>query len=421
MSDTISPSDADGVLTVVQEALASNTRLAIVAGGSKDRFGRPVTADRVVDLSRLDQITQYEPEELVITAAPGVPMARLDATLAEAGQQLAFEPPDYGPLLGRPPGSGTLGGALACNLSGPRRLKDGAARDHLLGVKAVTGRGEAIKAGGRVVKNVTGYDLPKLMAGSFGTLAVFTEVTVRALPRSEDSATAVVFGLDDGAGLDALAAALRTPHEVSGAAHLPAAVADRLAHPALDAAGGGLTCVRVEGFAASVAYRSDELQDLFARRPAAAGKPGVAMVLPESLSEAFWRGIRDVHAFLPAGSDDHRAVWRLSLTADRAVAVVAQIAESLPVEAYYDWGGALVWLRVEARDDDAVGDGGAAVIRAVVGDAGHATLVRASEMVRSAVPVFQPLPRGLAELTRRVKSNFDPAGLLNPGRLYEES
>lgn len=418
MSDTVKPADAEAVQEAIRDAVATGTTLELVAGGSKRGLGRPVAAARRLDLSGLDGLGLYEPEELVLTAAPGLPLARLEATLAEAGQQLAFEPPELGPLLGTAPGRATLGGIVACNLSGPRRLKDGAARDHVLGAKAVTGRGEAIKAGGRVVKNVTGYDLPKLLAGSYGTLAVFTELTVRALPKPEDSATVLVFGLDDADGVAALAAALRTPHEVSGAAHLPAAVAARLALPGVDTAGGALTCVRVEGFAPSVAYRSDTLQDLLARRPARQGRPGVAVVVPAALSEPLWRALRDVLPFTCADDAELRPVWRLSVAADRSVEIVDRIGQALPIEAFYDWGGALVWLRVEATDGPAE-DGGAAFIRAAVGNAGHATLVRAPDPVRATVSVFQPLPEALAGLTRRVKRNFDPTGILNPGRLFE--
>lgn len=423
MTDILRPADPSEVLAAIRDAVAAETPLALTAGASKQGLGRPVAASRRLDLSALDGLGLYEPEELVVTAAPGIPLARLEATLAEAGQQLAFEPPDLGPLLGAPAGAATLGGIIACNLSGPRRLKDGAARDHVLGVKAVTGRGEAVKAGGRVVKNVTGYDLPKLMAGSYGTLAALTELTVRALPRPEDSATVVAFGLDDQAGLQALAATLRTPHEVSGAAHLPAGVADRLDLTALDPAGGSLTCVRVEGFGPSVTYRSDALQDLFARRPAAQGKPGTAIVVPGPVSQPLWNAIRDVRPFLPATPDDARSVWRLSVAADRAAGIVAEIARTLPVEAFYDWGGALVWLRVETLAQTAAqtaADADATLIRAAAGDAGHATLVRAPAAVRAAIPVFHPLPPALAALTGRVKRNFDPTGLLNPGRMVAD-
>src|SRR5438309_7075672 len=222
------PADLDELRDAIGEALAVEEPLEVVAGGSKRGFGRPLQLPRLLDLSRLAGIRAYQPSELVLTAGAATPIEEIDAALAEAGQMLAFEPPDLGALFGLPAavaGRRTLGGALACNLSGPRRIKAGAARDHFLGFRGVSGRGEVFKAGGKVVKNVTGYDLPKLMAGSYGTLAALEEVTIKVLPRPETACTVMLCGLDPAPAVQRLSRALASPHEVSGAAYLPAPLA----------------------------------------------------------------------------------------------------------------------------------------------------------------------------------------------------
>ena len=214
-------------------------------------------ADALLDVSRLAGVLDYEPAELVLTARPGTPLKEIEALLAGAGQMLSFEPPDWRGLLGTE-GEPTLGGTIACNLSGPRRLRAGAARDYFLGFSAINGRGESFKAGGKVVKNVTGYDLCKLMAGSFGTLALLTEVTIKVMPRPETACTLLLPGLSDETAIPLMAGALNSPHEISGAAHLPTAAAQRLGF-----AESALTALRLEGPAPSIAFRVEALVNAF--------------------------------------------------------------------------------------------------------------------------------------------------------------
>jgi glycolate oxidase FAD binding subunit len=302
---------------------------------------------------------------------------------------------DYGPLLGTS-GGGTIGGMLAANLSGPRRIKAGAARDHFLGFTAVSGRGETFKSGGRVVKNVTGYDLCKVLAGSWGTLAVMTDVTVKVLPRAETEETVLVLGLGDAAAAKAMSAAMGSANDVSGAAHFPAAVASRVTQAG---AGRAVTALRVEGVAPSVAHRVAALEALL--KTERLGKLG------EAASRSFWKAVRDVKAL--AGDD--RSLWRISAAPTRGHEIAAAMGEG----AYYnDWAGGLIWLALP-RSDDA---GATRVRRAVAATGGHATLIRAPAAVRAAVPVFAPQNDGVAALTRRIKESFDPQGVLNAGRMY---
>jgi len=419
---TLKPDTAAQAAEAVRWALSAEEPLEVLGSGSRRGLGRPVQAAHALDLSSLSGVVAYEPEELVLTAQAGTPMDLIRPLLAERGQHLAFEPPE----------GGTLGGLIACGLAGPRRISAGSARDHALGIAGVSGRGELYKGGGKVVKNVTGYDLPKLMAGSFGTLTALTEITVKVLPAPEDTATLLLFGLDDAGAVGVLDRALRSPYDVSGAAHLPAGVAARSGVAAVAGAGGAATLVRVEGFGPSVAARVALLREEL-RADAVLGRD-------ESL--ALWREVRDgvwlgapVSGPLPnppppaagegavpdmrlapspapagegLGGGNH--LWKLSVPPASGPAVLAVIRRTLAVEAFFDWGGGLIWLT--APPDSA------ATIRAAVGDDGHATLVRAPDAVRAVTDVFQPLPDPLMALTRRVKAGFDPKGILNPGRMH---
>src|SRR6266567_1465210 len=253
MSEPLRPREPKQVEEAIAWALAQGETLELIGCGTKRTIGRAAQWDATLDLSGLAGITLYEPEELVLSAKAGTPLTEINALVAEQRQQLAFEPMDYGPLLGGELGAGTIGGAIAANLSGPRRIKTGAARDHFLGFSAVSGRGETFKSGGRVVKNVTGYDLCKLLAGSWGTLAAMTEVTIKVLPRPETEATVLVRGLAPAKAVEAMTSAMGSSCDVSGAAHLPAGVAVRVEAGVI--AADTVTALRLEGFSPSVAER----------------------------------------------------------------------------------------------------------------------------------------------------------------------
>lgn len=399
---SFTPTSAQEVLETIQWAVSEETPLEVVGQGSKRGIGRPVEAEQVLDLSRLAGVTLYEPEELVLSAKAGTPLAEVEALVAKSGQRLEFEPIDYGPLLGGKAGRGTIGGALGANLAGPRRIKAGAARDHILGVHAVSGRGEVFKSGGRVVKNVTGYDLSKGLAGSWGTLAVVTDLTFKVLPATETETTLAVTGLDDAQAAAAMAEAMGSSAEVSGAAHLPEGVVSQFLGGALS--GGPRTVLRVEGFGPSVDYRIDLLTRLM--------KPfGAAETIEREDSRALWREIRDCHPFADGTA---APVWRVSMAPGEGYKMVDAFRRAAGANAYYDWQGGLIWLRMEADPE-------AAILRKLIGHfgGGHATLVRASQALRETVPVFQPQPPALAALSARLKEQFDPKHILNPGRMAD--
>ena len=401
MTDTVKARDAKEVEDAVRFALGNDKALEIVGQGSKRGIGRPSQTDLTLDLSALSGVTLYEPEELVLSAKAGTPLCEIEALLDSHGQELAFEPIDYGPVLGGQADAGTIGGVLAANLAGPRRIKAGAARDHFLGASAVTGRAETMKTGGRVVKNVTGYDLCKLLAGSWGTLAAMTDVTVKTLPKAETEATMLVEGLDDRTAARAMAAAMGSSCDVSAAAHLPDHVVARFDGLSAYSA---ITALRLEGFAPSVKHRRDAL--------AAVLKPfGTVAALEERNSRALWRSTRQIKPFSHADAIE-RPLWRVSTAPSRGCEIGEQISPG--AQMFYDWAGGLVWIAMPiAGEPDA-----AAVRAAVAGVGGHATLVRASAAVRAAHDVFEPQGAAVAALTKRVKESFDPKGVLNPGRMW---
>ncbi len=406
------PTSINELRDAVAEALAAGEPGELVAGGSKRGLGRPLQVPRTIDLSELSGIRDYQPNELVLTAAAATPLDEIEAALAPARQMLAFEPPDWRALLGTPEGRPTLGGMLACNLSGPRRIKAGAARDHFLGFRGVSGRGEVFKSGGKVVKNVTGYDLSKLMAGSYGTLAAFEEVTVKVLPRPEHTETVALCGLDPAAAVRAMSRALASPHEVSGAAYLPpgatAALTSLVDLP-------GIAALRLEGPPPSVTFRRERLL-------AELATDCDSTVLDDDASKTFWGAIRDVE---PLARLADRTVWRVSVAPSRGAELGEAVACAVDATWFVDWGGGLLWIAVAAGKDGAE-DGAAALIRTAIRGAdghgtGHATLVKGSAALRRAVPVFEPQPPALAALAARVKDSFDPRHILNLGRMVEGS
>ena len=402
MPDALKPRDADDVAEALAWAAREARTLEVLAQGSKRAIGRAAQTDLTLDVSGLTGIDLYEPDELILSAKPATPIAEIEQLLAKNGQEFAFEPMDCGPLLGAESGRGTLGGVVAANLSGPRRIKAGAVRDYALGVHAVSGRGEQFKSGGRVVKNVTGYDLSKLVVGSWGTLAVFTELTIKVLPRAEHVETVLVLGLDEASAVKAMSAAMGSSCEVSAAAHFPKGVAAGLGLPGGIRVADGLTALRLEGIPVSVSYRRRQLESML--RPF-----GNLEALDADASRAFWQGVRDVRPF---ADGSRRAVWRISVAPSDGPWVGAALQASTRADLYYDWAGGLIWAEMPTAIAEE------AAVRAAVGGRGHALLVRADPAVRASAHVFEPLDPSLAALSKRLKESFDPKGILNPGRIH---
>ena len=367
----------DSEMALADAVKSANAPLRIQGGNTRGfaRSGEPLS------VAGLSGITLYEPGALTLVARAGTPLADIENTLAAERQRLAFEPMDHRVLLDRA-GEPTIGGVIAGNVSGPRRIQGGAARDYALGVRFVDGTGTIVKNGGRVMKNVTGYDLVKLMAGSYGTLGILTEVSLKVLPVPETQATLMLRDLPDRVAIEIMSRAMGSPYEVTGAAHC--AKLDRQTP---------VTMLRVEGFEDSVRYRIDALKALLK-------DTGADMeVARDGMSDGIWQSVRDVEQMRELEGD----VWRVSCKPSQAAA----LAERSEAEGwYFDWAGGLIWIRTVAGDD----------LRARLGNFdGHATLVRADENTREAIPVFQPEPPGVARLSAGLRARFDPRGILNPG------
>jgi len=349
----------------------SNGPLHIQGGGTRT-IGK--TSGETLGTSAMSGISLYEPGALTIVAGAGTPVAEIEKTLAAENQRLAFEPMDHRALLGTT-GTPTMGGMVAANVSGPRRISVGACRDFMLGVRFVDGAGNIIKNGGRVMKNVTGYDLVKLMTGAYGTLGVLTEVSMKVLPNVETYGTVLLHGLSDGDAVKAMSAALGSPFEATGLAHTPKGPA-----------GDPVTMIRVEGFATSVAYRTEMLRELLAP---------FGEITIEIGDGVDWQAVRDVSAFADQDGD----VWRFSVKPSEAAGIVSKL-DAKAVQ--YDWGGGLIWALSDAGRD----------LRSAAGEFdGHATLIRGS----ADVPTFHPEAPGLAAITNGLREKFDPRGILNPG------
>lgn len=352
------------------EVISSGTKLRLRGGGTKDAIGAPCDA-QIVDMRGFAGVVDYDPPELVLTVGAGTPLAEIEALVASEGQMLAFDPFDHGAMLGNG-GGATIGGVIAAGVAGPARLSRGGARDHLLGFTAVSGRGEAFVAGAKVVKNVTGYDLPKLMAGSWGRLAALTEVTLKVLPAPRTRLTLVLRGLDAAGAVSAMARALGSAAEVTAAAHLP------------DWRGEAVTALRLDGFAESVAARAAMLPEFEAIED----------------GDALWLAVRDASP-LPGALP----FWRLIVAPGKAPGVVAALPDA---EWLFDWAGGLIWL-ASAADP-------AAIRAAAEAAGGHATLVRSGEAMRRTVPALHPQPSALAAIEARVRRAFDPDGVFETGR-----
>ncbi len=395
MNSLSEPADEAALSSAVAAAHAAGEPVLVQGAGTKLGMLRPVQAARSLTTRNLTGATLYAPKELVFAARSGTPVQAVAAMLAEHGQHLIAEPPDYAALLGTAPGTQTLGGIVATNLAGPRRVAWGAVRDHVLGLRAVDGTGTLRRSGGRVLKNVTGLDMCKLLTGSHGTLGILTEITLKVLPAPESSGSLLLAGLEPARAVAALAAALGSPYGVSGAAYLPAEAAARIG------LSGPATLVRIEEFRTSVTYRLARLREDLA----AFGQPDL---LDEAASIAAWAAIRDA-AVLPADAAD--AVWRISVRPSRGPAVLAAAAAA-SARGYLDWGGGLVLLAAPATQAVHL-----AITAAVVAAGGVWTLLRAPEPLRAALDVVPREPPALQAIARRVKAVMDPKGILNPGRL----
>ena len=404
LSDQVLRPAADWELrSMVAQLVEKQVPVEVIGNGTKRSIGRPTNAEASLSVGSLRGITLYEPTELVMSAAAGTPLSQIETELAARGQMLAFEPIDLAPALGGMAGEQSIGGVFATNASGARRIQVGAARDHLIGLSGVNGMADLFKSGGRVMKNVTGIDIARGLAGSWGTLAVVSEVTFKVMPWPQDVLTLAFPGLTEDIGNELLCSAMGLPFEISGAVHLPKALSERLELAKFNQVGDALTVIRLENTSTSITYRRGKVLDALK----AYGAP-IELALDESI--AFWGELRRLSVMPANGS----CLWRISTAPSKGSQVIDAIGKHMPVNAFYDWSGGLIWAEVPAAADGGSSD----VRRAVAIHGGHATLIRAEPSVRAEVDVFQPLEPAVVRVKQGLKKAFDPYGILNVGRMY---
>jgi glycolate oxidase FAD binding subunit len=387
MSDahSLEPRDVAEACEAVRAAAARDEVLEIRGGGSKAPFGAPRPEVRLLRTHHLAGVIDYDPRELVITVAAGTPLREVEDLLETHGQMLAFEPFEAGTFYGTAGARATIGGTVAAAIAGPRRLSAGGARDHLLGFEAVSGRGERFVAGAKVVKNVTGYDVPKVMAASWGRLALLTELTLKVVPRPPSALTIRLAGLSDTAGVRAMSAAMASAAVVAAAAHLP------------DTGEGASTMLRLEGFEASLQARALALS-------AALSDFGSPERLDPTFAAASWFDVRTPNQLAEA-----EVLWRVLTPASAGADLIAALGDL--VDGYVlDWAGGLQWIGLPASLDPE------RLRRVVASLGGHATLVRAPEALKQTASAFHPEPSGVAELSARVRAAFDPSGVFQSNR-----
>jgi glycolate oxidase FAD binding subunit len=381
MPDALCPTTTDELCDVISGAVRDGTKLRLRGGGSKDAIGAPTPRVPTLDMRGFSGVVAYDPPELVMTAKAGTALSEIEAVVAAEGQMLAFDPYDHGPMFGNAPGAATIGGIVVSGVAGPRRLSCGGARDHLLGFEGVSGNGEGFKAGSRVVKNVTGFDLSKLIAGSWGRLVAVTQVTLKVLPRAPIHATVLLNGLETEAAVAAMARAMGSPAGIAAAAHVP------------DWQGAPATLFRIDGIEESIAARTKSLAALFANA-------GRMQTLDDETSASLWNRIRTAAA-LPAD----RPLWRIVVAPRKAPAVIETLGDKRWI---LDWAGGLIWAASTIE---------AGTIRAAAEAAGgHATLIRGDAVLRAGVPALHPPARGVAALESSIRRAFDPGQVFDCGR-----
>ncbi|MGH1352109.1 MAG: glycolate oxidase subunit GlcE [Methyloligellaceae bacterium] len=388
MTSDHTPQTEEELADIIKEAAASGNTIRIKAGGSRQALGHHTETSRSLSTTAMSGVTHYNPGALSLVVKAGTPVSSLDQILAESGQRLAFEPMDYRAILKTESTEPTIGGVVACGISGPRRIRVGACRDALIGVRFVNGKGEIIKNGGQVMKNVTGYDLVKFMSGSFGTLGVLTELSFKTSPLPETEATFVITGMDEITANRYMSKALQKPLDITGAAHIPSEEAK--------------TYLRLEGPADFVATRINALQNLLDAQYK-------TEVLYNHDNTEVWKNIRDVNLFAEEQGD----IWKISVKPTDGPLYMKDLKEKISCQHYYDWAGGLIWLLTSDNTEETA----LPVRNTLEKFGGHATLVRASDSVRKTVPVFQPEPSVLESLSMRIKNKFDPGAILNPGIL----
>ena len=404
------PQNEREVSVFVKQFYKSDIPIELVGSGSKIKIGKSLQCAKTLNLSKLNGIIEYLPEELYIKVKACTPINQIEKELKKNKQQLAFEPIDFGYIFSGKSDYGTASGQVACNISGPRRFKVGSVRDHILGFRGVNGKGEIIKSGGMVVKNVTGYDLSKLVCGSYGTLVALTEITFKVLPAPEESATLVIHNLNLEMATDLLEKAINSSNDISGATFFPTKPKCTNCVMNIEATfklndlkyGGSFTAIRIEGTKNSIDERAKNLMNELKI------KEYDVSILSTYQSEIFWNKVKNLEVF----SSTKNNIIRIVIPPSQCVQLMYQLS-SIKFKYYLDWGGALVWIEACELTEEMFDS----MRKKVVKQGGYMTMIKPSDYLPYVEEVFT-INRNRFNLSQHIKKSFDPKRILNPGKMY---
>ena len=400
-SEVLKPENENELQQIIKYCYKKDLPIEIVGAGTKNNIGRKLQCAKTLDMSNISGIVDYKPEELYITVKAGTPIKNVQDELKKNNQYLAFEPINFSEIFKKSSNEGTVGGTLSCNFSGSRRFKVGSARDHILGFKGYNGKGEKIKSGGTVVKNVTGYDLSKLVTGSFGTLLVLSEITFKVLPLQTDTKTIIVSGLALERSLGIMGSAMDSSNDPSGLVFYPDNfrnnfVFNDLTHP------GSITAIRVEGTKTSTEQRINNLiqgLDLIDKN---------ITVLDSTQSEIFWEDTRALKVF----SKNQKNILRAVIPPSETVNLINRLKAFHP-NYFIDWGGSLIWLELDYLSNQKIDQ----IRKRVLDAGGYLTVIKSPTNIKSSSEIFTIDPIKF-KISQNLKRSFDPKRIFNPGKMY---
>ncbi len=397
----LKPTKEKEISEIIKECYKKNIPLEILGLGTKKSIGRNFQFEKTLDLSNYSGIIDYKPEELYIKVKSGTPIKDIRNEIEKNNQHLAFEPIDFGYLFSGKNDEGTIGGVMSCNFAGSRRFKAGSIRDHILGFKGINGRGEVIKSGGTVVKNVTGYDLSKILSGSFGTLTVLSEITIKVLPKPESNKTLFINNPHLKKGLDYLNISLSSSSDPSGAVFYPENFRSFFTFNDLTFS-GPITAIRIEGSTSSIDHRIKKLTNELKVTS------DEIVVLSKDQSDIFWEDTRNLKVF----SKLKENLIRIVIPASEAFETLNKLKD-FDAKYFVDWGGSLIWLQLDSINTKILKD-----IKTIVKTAsGYLTIIKIEENLKASIDVFTVDPVK-HEISEKIKKSFDPKRILNPGKMY---
>jgi len=408
-SNVLYPTKEKEVKDIIKQFYKSNIPIEIIGSNSKKQIGRLLQCAKTLSLSKLNGIVEYLPSELYIKVKAGTSINNIENELKKNNQQLSFEPIDFGYLFMGKSNYGTAGGQVACNISGPRRFKSGSIRDHVLGFRAVNGRGEIIKSGGTVVKNVTGYDLSKLICGSYGTLVAITEITFKVMPAPEENKTLVIHNLNLNQAADLLDKAMSSSNDISGASFLPIDPECKKCEMNISKTfmlndlkdNGSITAMRLEGLKRSVDQRINNLCEELK-----ISNYDISVI--ENLqSEIFWKKIKNLEFF----SLTKNNIFRIVIPPTECVQLINELPRKFKF--YLDWGGALIWMEACELSEQMF----ESIRKKVVRHKGYISMIKNSDFLPFVEDVFT-ISLDRFNISQSIKKSFDPKKILNPGKMY---